>query len=168
MVVARPYLSAYLAGTGIGLVLIASFALTGRGLGASGAYSSAVTAAVAAAAPGHVSANPSYDGYTGRPLDDWLVVEVIGIAAGGLLSAVLAGRLRVGLERGPRTGRATRLLTAMAAGAAMGVGAKLARGCTSGLGLSGGAVLSVGSWLFIACAFAAGYAMLPLCRRLWS
>jgi uncharacterized membrane protein YedE/YeeE len=49
----------------------------------------------------------------------------------------------------------------------MGVGAVLARGCTSGLGLTGGALLSVGSWLFIAAAFAAAYLVSPLMRKTW-
>ena len=49
----------------------------------------------------------------------------------------------------------------------MGVGAALARGCTSGLALSGGALLSVGSWLFIAAAFAIGFAFAPLMRWAW-
>jgi uncharacterized protein len=49
----------------------------------------------------------------------------------------------------------------------MGVGAKFARGCTSGQALSGGALLSVGSWIFIASCFAAGYVLAPAARRLW-
>jgi uncharacterized membrane protein YedE/YeeE len=49
----------------------------------------------------------------------------------------------------------------------MGLGAVLARGCTSGLGLTGGALLSVGSWIFIAAAFAAGYAVSPLVKKAW-
>jgi hypothetical protein len=43
----------------------------------------------------------------------------------------------------------------------------VAGGCTSGLALSGGAVLSVGAWVFIACAFAAGYAIMLVVKRLW-
>jgi hypothetical protein len=50
----------------------------------------------------------------------------------------------------------------------MGFGAKLARGCTSGLALTGGALLAPGSWIFIATAFAAGYATAPLVRRHWT
>jgi hypothetical protein len=49
----------------------------------------------------------------------------------------------------------------------MGVGARLARGCTSGQGLTGGSLLSVGSWIFIAAAFAAAYLVAPLVRREW-
>jgi selenocysteine lyase/cysteine desulfurase len=43
---AAAYASPYLAGVGIGVVLLLSFVLMGRGLGASGAFSSVVAAAV--------------------------------------------------------------------------------------------------------------------------
>jgi uncharacterized protein len=59
------------------------------------------------------------------------------------------------------------LLFAFTGGAAMGCGAALARGCTSGQGLTGAALLSVGSWIFVVCAFAAGYTVAPLVRRAW-
>ena len=59
------------------------------------------------------------------------------------------------------------MFAAVGGGVLMGVGAKLARGCTSGQALTGGALLSVGSWIFIATCFAAGYAFAPLARRLW-
>ena len=134
------YANAYVAGVGVGLALLATFILTGHGLGAIGAYS----------------------------LEKWVLYEMLGVAVGGALSAAIAGRLRLAIERGPRTGRASRLLTAVAGGFAMAIGAKLARGCTSGLALSGGAVLSVGAWVFIGCAFAAGFAMRPIGRWLWT
>jgi hypothetical protein len=50
----------YFAGVAIGLVLLGAFAIMGRGLGASGAFSAAVTSAVALAAPQHANANASY------------------------------------------------------------------------------------------------------------
>jgi uncharacterized membrane protein YedE/YeeE len=161
---ARAYTSPYLAGLGVGVVLVAAFAVTGHGLGASGAFSSVVAAAASATSPAHVAANPSYDGYA---LDDWLVFEVLGIAIGGFASAAVAGRLRAMIERGSGATTTVRLTAAVAGGIALGFGAKLARGCTSGLGLSGGAVLSVGAWLFIVCAFGAAYLAAPLVRRLW-
>ena len=40
--VAQPYMNPYLAGIGLGLVLLAAFVLVGRGLGASGAFNSAI------------------------------------------------------------------------------------------------------------------------------
>ena len=168
---AAPYASPYVAGVGIGVVLLLSFVLMGRGLGASGAFSSVVSAAVSAAAPQHAAGNAFYARYAGdgatSPLQDWLVLEVIGVVIGGLASGLLAGRVRWTTEHGPGITSRRRLVHAFAGGAAMGIGAKLARGCTSGLGLTGGATLSVGSWLFVIAAFAGAYAAAPLLRRAW-
>jgi hypothetical protein len=97
----------------------------------------------------------------------WLVFEIAGVFVGGLLSAWLAGRLRVTTERGAHITDRTRWLTAFGGGAFMGLGAVLARGCTSGQALTGGALLSVGSWIFIAGAFGAAYVVAPFVRRLW-
>lgn len=168
---AKPYADPYLAGIGVGLVLLLSFVLAGRGLGASGAFTSAAAAAVQAAAPAQARASAFYAPYLppeGRMGNDWLVFEVAGIALGGFASAVVARRFRIGVVRGPRARRGARLLLAAGGGVLMGVGAKLARGCTSGLAITGGALLSVGAWVFIACAFAAGYVAAPLVRRQWT
>jgi len=156
----RPYSDPYLAGVGLGLVLLASFVITGRGLGASGAFASSVASVVDA---------PYFDRYTadGPWWRDWLVFEIAGVAIGGFTSAWLAGRLRAEIERGPRIARHTRLAIAFAGGAVMGVGATLARGCTSGLALTGGALFSVGAWLFIITAFAGAYLAAPALRRVW-
>ena len=166
-----PYVSPYVAGVGIGVVLLLSFVLMGRGLGASGAFSSVITAAVSTAAPQHAADNAFYARYLDagatNPLKDWLVFEIIGVVIGGLASGLLAGRVRWATEHGPSITSRRRILLAFAGGAAMGVGAKLARGCTSGLGLTGGATLSVGSWLFVAAAFAGAYAAAPFLRRAW-
>jgi uncharacterized membrane protein YedE/YeeE len=168
---ARPYASPYLAGVGIGLVLLMAYATVGRGLGASGAFTSVAAAGVAAFAPEQAAASPvlgEYVGGTHGPLADWLVVELIGVALGGYLSARLAGRRRRAVEHGPRVSDRARLMYGFGGGAVMGIGAKLARGCTSGQALTGGALLSVGSWIFIATAFAAAYAAAPLFRREWT
>jgi hypothetical protein len=168
---ARPYASPYLAGIGVGLALLAAFVLVGRGLGASGAVASTVTAGIDAVAPAHAAASPFWSRYLGAdgasPLRDWLVVELVGVAIGGFLSAAAARRLRLDVERGPRIARAPRLLLAAAGGAAMGAAAMLARGCTSGLALTGGATMAVGAWLFVAAAFAAAFAAAPLVGRAW-
>ena len=167
---AAPYASPYLAGVGIGIVLLLAFVLMGRGLGASGAFTSVVTAAVETAAPSHAAGNSFYGRYldgTTNPLKDWLVFEIIGVVIGGLASGLLAGRVRWTTEHGPAITSRRRLVNAFAGGAAMGIGAKLARGCTSGLGLTGGATLSVGSWLFVIAAFAGAYAAAPLLRKGW-
>jgi hypothetical protein len=168
---AAPYTSPYLAGVGIGIVLLLSFVLMGRGLGASGAFSSVVAATVSTAAPSHAVGNTFYarnlgDGAT-DPLKDWLVLEIVGVLIGGFASAYLAGRIRWTTEHGVGITDRGRLINAFIGGAAMGIGAKLAHGCTSGLGLTGGATLGVGSWLFVVAAFAGAYAAAPLLRRAW-
>ena len=165
---ARPYADPYLAGVGIGLVLLLAFVLAGRGLGASGAVDAVTVAAVQAAAPEHAAARP-YFADNGRPplREDWLVLELLGVIVGALASARLAGRWRWSVERGARSSEASRGGWAVAGGLLMGVGARFARGCTSGLGLTGGATLAVGAWLFIIAAFAAGFLMMPLVRRQW-
>jgi hypothetical protein len=165
----KPYLNPYLAGVGLGLVLLAAFVVMGRGLGASGAFTAVVAAGVDAVATEHARANGLFGHYlaAGPLRSDWLVWEIVGVAIGGLASALLAGRFRIATERGPGITDRTRLLYAFGGGAVMGIGAKLARGCTSGQALTGGALLSAGSWLFIVGAFAAGYAAAPLFRRQW-
>ena len=168
----RPYSDPYVAGVGIGLVLLAAYVVVGQGLGASGAFAS-VVASGTAAVQGTVraSASPAVAPYlpdgVASPLHDWLVLELVGVMLGGFSSAWLAGRVRRDTEHGARVSAGQRMYAAIGGGVLMGVGAKLARGCTSGQALSGGALLSVGSWIFIASCFAAGYGLAPLARRLW-
>ncbi len=167
----RPYGSPYLAGVGIGVVLLLAFVLMGSGLGASGAFTAVAGAGVAQAVPSVASDNAffaAYDPAAARAIDWWLLVEIVGVTLGGLISGVAARRFRVEIERGARITDRSRLLLAFGGGATMGFGAMLARGCTSGQGLTGGALLSVGSWIFIGCAFAAAYAVAPLFRRQWT
>ena len=93
-----PYMNPYLAGIGLGLVLLSAFVIMGRGLGASGAFNSLLAWFIDLVAPAHARANEVYSGYLqngiGHPLKSWLVFEVIGVAMGGLLSGVLAHRVR--------------------------------------------------------------------------
>jgi uncharacterized protein len=167
----KPYSNPYAAGFGLGLVLLAAFVIMGRGLGASGAFSSLVASAAQAVAPQHTAANEFYAEYLGdgtkNPLMDWLVFEVIGVFAGGLISGALAGRIAKSIERGPSITNQWRLIFAFIGGALMGIGAKLARGCTSGQALTGGALLGVGSWAFMMCVFAGAYATAWFVRRQW-
>jgi uncharacterized membrane protein YedE/YeeE len=168
----RPYLDPYLAGVGVGLVLLAAYAVVGQGLGASGAFASVVASGTAAIeGTTKAAASPALAPYlpsgVASPLQDWLVLELAGVMLGGFASAWLAGRLRRDTERGATVSVSRRMNAAIGGGVLMGVGAKLARGCTSGQALSGGALLSAGSWIFIATCFAAGYALAPLARRLW-
>jgi uncharacterized membrane protein YedE/YeeE len=167
----QPYADPYFAGVGLGLVLLGAFVIVGRGLGASGAFASTASAVATVVAPAQAAKSPYFARYRADgvpPWRDWLVVELLGVAIGGGLSAWLAGRMRRTVERGPRISRGARLGFALAGGATMGLGAVLARGCTSGQALTGGALLSLGSWVFILAAFAAAYAVAPLLRRLWT
>jgi hypothetical protein len=160
----------YLAGVGLGLVLLAAFALTGHGLGASGAFASTAAGSVAAIAPGYARSNAYFSRYLdgpGGPWQVWLIFEVAGVFLGGLASAALAGRLRPAVERGAGVSVRARLVIAGAGGGVMGIGAVLARGCTSGQALTGGALLSVGSWAFMLSTFAAAYAIAPVMKKSW-
>lgn len=166
------YWNPYLAGIGLGLVLLAAFVIMGRGLGASGAMSTLVAVGVEKAAPSHAESNEFYAEYLGdgttNPLKDWLVFEVIGVLAGGFLSGTLAGRVKRSIEKGPRISSRMRLIYAFIGGGLMGIGAKLARGCTSGQALTGGALLNLGSWAFMMAVFAGGYAAAYFLRRQWT
>lgn len=165
----RAYANPYLAGVALGLVLLASFVLSGRGLGASGAFASASASVAATFDASSATANRYFARYLadGGSGSDWLVFEVLGVLIGGGASALLSGRWRAEVERGSQLSPGPRLLFAVAGGALMGTGAMLARGCTSGQALSGGALLSAGSWVFMLALFASAYLVAPLVRRLW-
>ncbi len=168
---AKPYWNPYLSGIGLGLVLLLSFVIMGRGLGASGAFSSLVSAGMQVIVPEHVKSNEFFSEYIGdgtkSPLKDWLVFEVLGVIAGGFISGILAGRVKRTIEKGPRISVNKRLMFAFAGGILMGIGAKLAGGCTSGQALTGGAVLNLGSWAFMFAVFGGGYAVSYFFRRQW-
>ncbi len=165
-----PYMNPYLAGVGLGLVLLAAFVLMGRGLGASGAFSSTVAWLMSVFAPAHAQASEYYQGYLSdgtHPLKAWLVFEVLGVMAGALFSGLLAGRVRLSVEKGPRVSNGPRLAAAFTGGMLMAIGAHLARGCTSGQALSGGALLNAGSWAFMLMVFVGGYATAYFMRWQW-
>ncbi len=165
----RAYADPYIAGAVLGVVLLAAFVITGRGLGASGAFATTAAGLTHAIAPAQADGNPYFTRYLmgDGPWRDWLLFELGGVALGGFCSAWVAGRLRGEVERGPRTQPVARLALAFGGGVVMGFGAVLARGCTSGLGLTGGALLSVGAWGFMLAAFAGAYLAAPMLRRVW-
>ena len=154
----------------MGLVMLAAYVLVGRGLGASGAFASTAAGVVAAIAPDRAAASPLFAHYLSGPGPwlEWLSFELLGVMFGAWLSAALAGRLRIAVERPASVARGSRLALAFGGGMLMAAGAALARGCTSGQALTGGALLSVGSWLFLGSAFASAYALAPLLRRAWT
>jgi hypothetical protein len=168
----KRYADPYAAGVAIGLVLLASYAIAGRGLGASGAFSSVVATGMAVVdGTQNVAAAPATAPYLtdglASPLYDGLVIELLGVVIGGFASAWFAGRITSAIERGQAITGSQRMIVAVAGGVLMGVGAKFARGCTSGQALTGGALLSAGSWIFIVACFATAYALAPVARRLW-
>lgn len=161
----------YWAGFGLGLVLLASYVVMGRGLAASGAFTTVVAATVHAVAPAHAESNAYYGKFLGEgplnPLKDWVVIEVLGIFVGGFLSGTFANRLKFTIEKGPSISNPARLILAAIGGALMGIGAKLALGCTSAQALTGGSALNLGSWVFMMCVFGGAYALAWFLRRAW-
>src|SRR3990172_4960209 len=167
----QPYVSPYLGGALLGIVLFLAFFITGNGLGASGGLNRIVVFFEDLLVPEHIDRVPYLLGMAGgdkNPLDNWVVLVVIGTLIGGFVSGWINGRLKVETVKGPRISVRTRWAVAFLGGAIMGFGARLARGCTSGQALSGGAVLSAGSWAFMFAVFAGAYALAYFVRKLWS
>ena len=166
----KGYWNGYVAGVALGLVLFASFLLTGHGLGASGGIARAIAAVQSWIVPAHVDGHAGWAPLAGgsrNALDHWLVWAIIGTATGGFVSGLMAQRVKLQTFKGPRISKTTRWMAAFAGGMLVGWAARMARGCTSGQALSGGAVLAVGSWAFMFSVFAGGYALAYLVRRLW-
>jgi len=167
---AKPYWNSYVAGMALGTLLFTSFYLTGNGLGASGALHRIVVAAQEVVMPEHVN-HTAFLAHMGGgdkwALNDWLVIEVFGVAIGGFLSAWLRGRAKFVTLKGPLIQNSTRWILAFSGGTVMAIGARIARGCTSGQALSGGSVLSTGSWAFMLSVFAGAYLVAWFLRGLW-
>src|SRR6266498_1818650 len=164
-----PYWNSYKAGVGLGLVLLASFLLVGRGLGASGAATRIATYAVhkadatvhggtEAEATSAAMKSPYMAQYVrgpDDPFDDYLVYMLFGLLVGGFVSGIMDGRFSFEITRGPNTTNRRRLVLAVVGGMIAAFGARMARGCTSGQALTGGASLALGSWAFMLAVFAA-------------
>ncbi len=167
----RKFLDPYLAGVILGVVLFATFYVTGGGLGASGGLSHVQTGVLKLLARAHVDRVAYFADMGGGQRNSWAnstVYMLVGTLLGGLVSGLLSRRVRVELRKGPRISSGVRLVMALLGGALMGYSARMARGCTSGQGLSGGAVLSVGSFAFLFAIFVSGYAVAWFFRRLWT
>jgi hypothetical protein len=166
----RPFWHPLTAGVLLGLTLLATFLITGHGLGASGFFSRATTAVSDWLAPAWTAANayfgPSVQGGA-NPLPSWITWEAVGVLIGALAGSLSSGRFKAMVEGGMTTLPAERLAYAFAGGILVGFGARLARGCTSGLGLSGSATLAVAGFVFLIFFFAAGFAVSYLARRAW-
>jgi uncharacterized protein len=166
----KKYMNPYLGGVLLGLVLIAAFWVSGRGLGASGAAKSAVVAGVQTVAPEHIQNTAFYQEYLEthpNPLNEWLVFQMLGVIVGGFLSGAIAGRLKFTVEKSTKITNKTRLIFAVLGGVFFGFGSQLGRGCTSGSALTGMAVLSVGGFVTMAAIFGTAFALAYFARKLW-
>ena len=166
----RPFWNPYAAGIALGLVLLGSFVVTGKGLGASGAFKRLGAAALHSASPTWAEENKTIGSYFGpkrSPLNAWIVFLAVGVALGGAAGALTAGRFKIETVRGPNIGRDPRLVLALLGGVISGVAAAVARGCTSGQALTGGAQLALGSWVFMFSVFAGAYGLAYFVRRQW-
>ncbi|MCX6162260.1 MAG: YeeE/YedE thiosulfate transporter family protein [Ignavibacteriae bacterium] len=165
------YMNPYLAGFLLGLLLLVTVFITGRGLGASGAVKSGVVAIVNTIAPSHTDNTHFYKEYfeehSGNPLKSWLVFEVIGVVIGAFISGLISNRLKFTLEHSPKITNNIRIITALLGGALFGFGAQLGRGCTSGAALSGMGVLSAGGIITMLAIFGGAYAFAYFFRKLW-
>jgi len=168
---AYPYWNPYVIGVGIGILIILSFVVTGRGLGAVGAFNGLMATLVQAISPEYALSKPVFSTYVSgvdHPLRDWVVIEIAGVCIGGLVSGLFSGRFKFEVIKGPGISNVTRLIFAFLGGLLMAFAAKFTRGCTSGLALSGGSVLSPGAWLFMISVFIGGYSVAFLMRKLWN
>jgi len=163
------YWNPYLVGFFLGLTLLATYLAAGRGLGATGAFSSVAAWLASIFSPEHAQANYVHSRYlaSGSPLTAWLIFLLIGSFIGAAASGMLAHRSAFIVEKGLRLSDAQRLWLAFAGGIIAALGAKVARGCTSGQALTGGSILNAGSLAFMAAVFAAAYAVAWMFKKEW-
>ncbi len=166
---ASPYWNPYVAGALLGLVLLATYAVTGRGLGATAAFGAVDAWLVSLVAPEHAAASAALAKYfnDGSPLMSWTLFLVAGAFVGALISGAIGHRIRFIVERGPHVSVNRRLVLAFVGGLIAAYGAKIAKGCTSGQALTGGAILNVGSLVFMLAVFVGAYALAYFVRKEW-
>lgn len=164
------YWNPYFGGFLLGVLIILTFYLTGRGLGASGAIKSSVVAVVHTVAPAHAENNAYYSKFIKEgesSLNTWLVFEAIGVLLGAFLSGAITGRLKLIVEHSPKITGKRRLIFALIGGTLFGLGAQIARGCTSGAALSGMAVLATGGFITMISIFGTGFIVAYFFRKNW-
>jgi uncharacterized membrane protein YedE/YeeE len=165
-----PFLNPYFGGILLGILLLMTFYITGRGLGATGAIKSSVIASVQGISPEHASESEYYNMFIREDrntLNTWLVFEAIGLLAGAFLSGALSRRLTWRVEHSPKITSRKRLIFAFIGGGLFGIGAQLARGCTSGAALSGSAVLATSGFLVMISIFGSAFLFAYFARKLW-
>ena len=164
------YWNPYFGGFLLGLLIILTFFLTGRGLGATGAMKSGVVTVMHNVAPTHTENNAYYNRFLlgdKSPLNNWLVFEAMGVLFGAFLSGALTNRLKFKVQHSPKITPKRRLIFALIGGILFGLGAQIARGCTSGAALSGMAVLATGGFITMLAIFGTGYMVAYFFRKNW-
>ena len=164
---AKPFSDPYVMGFFLGLVLLASFLILGAGLGASSGMARFGAYLEGLVLPAHTAAGEYFGKWGKTPLNYYLVYMAAGIILGGFFSALTHRRASFVVERGKRAPAFLRLFYAGIGGILVGFASRLAGGCTSGQALTGGALLLTGSFVFLICLFAAGYASAFIFRRQW-
>lgn len=162
--------SPYIAGVGLGLTLLATFVITGWGLGASSAFSLLSGVGFGKIDPEYAHKLKYFAQYLNveAPLLNWVLFEIGGLFLGALAASIASRNFKLRFDRPAHMGNTARLLTAFGGGILIGFASRLARGCTSGVALSGGAQLALAGWIFVISMFAAGYLGAAFSRRLWS
>jgi hypothetical protein len=157
----------YLAGIALGIVLFATFFVTGHGLGVSGATTSFTAVGVAALAPDFFGPHSYLMNYVRFGVNHWIDWEVFGLAIGAFAGCLIARRFDPMVDGPPRLGTIGKLCFAVLGGISTGFGARMAMGCTSGMGLSGSAPLAVAGFLFLIGFFGAGVLAGFIVKPLW-
>lgn len=165
------YINPYLGGVLLGLLVLVTVFITGRGLGASGAIKSTVVTTANIITPEKAQNNAYMNQFLSdshSPMYTWLVFESLGIFLGGLLSGILFGRVKkFRVDRGPKITNKKRLIFALIGGMLFGIGSQFGRGCTSGAALSGTATFALGGVIVMFAIFGTGYAVAYFFRKLW-
>ena len=164
------YWNPYFGGFLLGIIMLFTFYITGRGLGASGAMKSGVVTIVDAVAPTHAESSAYYSKFISEEkssMNNWLVLEALGVLIGAFISGGLTGRIGWRVQHSPKITSKRRLAFALGGGILFGLGAQIARGCTSGAALSGMAVLSSGGFLTMIGIFGTGYIAAYFFRKNW-
>ena len=165
----QPFWNPYLAGVLLGLVLLATYVVAGRGLGATAGFAAVATWLAGVVTPSHIETSIVHAKYwnDGAPLLNWTLFLLLGALIGAAISGWQARRFRFTVERGPRVTDGQRLALAFAGGFIAACGAKLAKGCTSGQALTGSSILNAGSLVFLLAVFVAGFGLAYFVRKEW-
>ena len=113
---ARTYWNPYAVGFLLGLVLLATYMVAGRGLGATAAFAAVAAWLTGLVSPEQVQANAVHVRYwnEGAPLQSWTLFLLVGAAIGAFVSGWQGRRLAWTVERGPNVSDNTRLWLASA------------------------------------------------------